>query len=168
MRALVSTPGEAHIAETREVEHPVPAPNEVVVEVRAASLNRGELGLLPARPGWRPGQDIAGVVVQAASVSGGPEVGSRVAAVVDQAGWAERAAAPVNRIGLLPDAVTFSQAATLGVAGLTALRALRVGGSLLGSRVAVTGAAGGVGTFAVQLAHLAGAHVTAVVGSRDR
>ncbi|MGH2372345.1 MAG: zinc-binding dehydrogenase [bacterium] len=168
MRALVSTPGEAHVAEIREVEHPVPAPNEVVIEVRAASLNRGELGLLPARPGWRPGQDIAGVVVQAASVSGSPQVGSRVAAVVDQAGWAERAAAPISRVGLLPDAVAFSEGATLGVAGLTALRALRVGGSLLGSRVAVTGAAGGVGTFAVQLAHLAGAHVTAVVGSRDR
>lgn len=168
MRALVSTPGDAHIAEIREVEEPVPGPNEVVIEVRAASLNRGELSLLPARPGWRPGQDIAGVVVQAASVSSGPGVGSRIAAVVDQGGWAERAAAPVTRVGVLPDAVTFSQGATLGVAGLTALRALRVGGSLFGSRVTVTGAAGGVGTFAVQLAHHAGAYVTGVVGSRER
>jgi NADPH:quinone reductase-like Zn-dependent oxidoreductase len=64
--------------------------------------------------------------------------------------------------------VSFSQGATLGVAGLTALRALRVGGSLFASRVLVTGAAGGVGTFAVQLAHLAGARVTAVVGSKER
>ena len=168
MRALVSTPGEPHVAEIREVDEPAPAPNEVVIEVRTASLNRGELGLLPARPGWRPGQDIAGVVVRAASVSGGPDVGSRVAAVVDQAGWAERVAAPVSRVGPLPDGVTFSEGATLGVAGLTALRALRVGGSLFGSRVAVTGAAGGVGTFAVQLARLGGAHVTAVVGSHER
>ncbi len=168
MKALVSKPGGAHAAEIRDVDEPAPAPNEVLVEVRAASLNRGELGLLSARPDWRPGQDIAGVVVKTATVPNGPEVGSRVTAVVDQAGWAERAAAPVSRVGLLPDAVSFSEGATLGVAGLTALRALRVGGSLLGSKVAVTGAAGGVGTFAVQLAHLGGAHVTAVVGTRER
>ncbi|HET8679121.1 MAG TPA: zinc-binding dehydrogenase [bacterium] len=168
MKALVSTPGGGHAAEVREVDEPAPAPHEVVVDVRAASLNRGELGLLPARPGWHPGQDIAGVVVKAATVPNGPEVGSRVTAVVDQGGWAERAAAPISRVGLLPDAVTFGEGATLGVAGLTALRALRVGGSLLGSKVTVTGAAGGVGTFALQLAHLGGAHVTAVVGSRER
>jgi NADPH:quinone reductase-like Zn-dependent oxidoreductase len=88
--------------------------------------------------------------------------------VVDQAGWAERATAPVARVGLLPDNVSFPQWACLGVAGLTALRALRLGGSLLGARVLVTGAAGGVGTFAVQLAHLGGAQVTGVAASQSR
>jgi NADPH:quinone reductase len=168
MRTLVSTPDGVHVAEIREVEDPVPAPNGVVIEVRAASLNRGELYLLPARPGWHPGQDVAGVVVQAASDGSGPGVGSRVVAVVDEGGWAECAIAPVSRVGLLTDNVTLSQGATLGVAGLTALRALRVGGSLFASRVLVTGAAGGVGTFAVQLAHLAGAQVTAVARSKER
>lgn len=64
--------------------------------------------------------------------------------------------------------MSFSAGATLGVAGLTALRALRVGGSLLGARVLVTGASGGVGRFAVQLAHAGGARVTAVAGSPER
>ncbi|MBV9280555.1 MAG: zinc-binding dehydrogenase [Chloroflexi bacterium] len=168
MKALVSTPDGAQPAEIREVEEPAPAPDELVVDVRAVSLNRGELSLLPARPGWRPGQDIAGVVAQAAPDGSGPESGSRVAAVVDGAGWAERVAAPVSRVGLLPDTVPFGAGACLGVAGLTALRALRVGGSLFGARVLVTGAAGGVGTFAVQLAHLGGAEVTAVAASRER
>jgi NADPH:quinone reductase-like Zn-dependent oxidoreductase len=88
--------------------------------------------------------------------------------VVDQAGWAEQVAAPTHRVAVLPDGVRFSDAATLGVAGLTALRGLRVGGSLLGAHVLVTGASGGVGHFAVQLAHVAGAHVTAVVGRPER
>jgi NADPH:quinone reductase-like Zn-dependent oxidoreductase len=64
--------------------------------------------------------------------------------------------------------VTFSQAATLPVAGLTALRTLRHGGPLIGRRVLITGAAGGVGTLAVQIAARSGAHVTAVVGRPDR
>jgi NADPH2:quinone reductase len=125
MRALVAT-GPANAAtplELREVEEPSPAPNESVVAVRAVSINRGELRLLSVRPaGWRPGQDIAGTVVTAAADGGGPAVGSRVVGLVDQAGWAERVAVPHSRIAALPDRVSFAQAATLPVAGLTALR----------------------------------------------
>ena len=62
----------------------------------------------------------------------------------------------------LPDGVSFEQASTLPVAGLTAFRALELGGFVLGRRVLVTGASGGVGRFAIQLAKLGGAHVTAV------
>jgi NADPH:quinone reductase-like Zn-dependent oxidoreductase len=68
----------------------------------------------------------------------------------------------------LDDEVTFAQAATLPVAGLTALRALRLGGSLLGRRILITGATGGVGQFALQLAAASGAEVTAQVRSADR
>jgi NADPH:quinone reductase-like Zn-dependent oxidoreductase len=68
----------------------------------------------------------------------------------------------------LPDNVGFAQAATLPVAGLTALRTLRHGAPLLGKRVLITGAAGGVGTIAVQLAARSGARVTAVVGRAER
>jgi NADPH:quinone reductase-like Zn-dependent oxidoreductase len=168
MKALVSTPGQPEPAEIREVEEPAPAANEAVIAVRAVSLNRGELSLLPARPGWRPGQDIAGEIAQAATDGSGPTVGTRVAALVDQGGWAERVAAPTSRIGILPNNVSVGAGVCLGVAGLTALRALRVGGSLFGAQVLITGAAGGVGTFALQLAHLGGAEVTAVVGSRQR
>jgi NADPH:quinone reductase-like Zn-dependent oxidoreductase len=86
-------------------------------------------------------------------------VGTRVVALVDQAGWAERVAARTSRIGVLPENVTFAQAATLPVAGLTALRALRVGGTLLGRKVLITGATGGVGQIALQLAAHGGAQV---------
>jgi NADPH:quinone reductase-like Zn-dependent oxidoreductase len=167
MRALVATGNSASPLELRDVDEPRPAPDEVLVEVKRVSINRGELRLLGVRPsGWRPGQDVAGSVVQAASA--GPPVGTRVVAMVDQAGWAERVAAPTSRIGVLPDHVSFAQAATLPVAGLTALRALRLGGTLLGRRVLVTGATGGVGHLAVQLAARGGARVSGTTRHPDR
>jgi NADPH:quinone reductase-like Zn-dependent oxidoreductase len=75
---------------------------------------------------------------------------------------------PKNALAVLPDKVTFSQAATFPVAGLTALLALGKSGPILGKRVLVTGATGGVGDFAVQLARLGGAHVTASVRRADQ
>jgi NADPH:quinone reductase len=166
MLAVVSTPGESPPVDLRHVEEPVAGPGEALVEVRAFSLNRGELSLLSARPGWRPGQDVAGVVVQAASSGVGPAQGARVVACVEGAGWAERVPALPARMAELPGGLDFSAAAALPVAGLTALRALREAGALLGRRVLVTGAAGGVGHFAVQLAVAGGAEVTAAVRSR--
>lgn len=169
MRALVATGQAETPLEMRQVDEPAAAASQSIVEVRAISINRGELRLLAARPeGWRPGQDIAGVVVQTAADGSGPPVGSRVVALVDQAGWAERVAVAAARIGRLPDSVSFSQAATLPVAGLTALRALRLGGMLLGRHVLVTGATGGVGHFAVQLAARAGAHVVGIARNPER
>jgi NADPH:quinone reductase len=124
---------------------------------------------LPQREeGTTPGWDIAGVIRRAAADGSGPQPGTRVVALADEGGWAELAVAPTNRIATLPDRVSFEAAATLPVAGLTALRALELGGPLLGRRVLVTGAAGGVGRFAIQLAHRAGAHVTGVIGSPER
>jgi NADPH2:quinone reductase len=167
--ALVNTPSAPISVELRDVTEPEPAANEAIVEVHAFSLNRGELALLALRPeGWRPGQDIAGIVVQAAADGSGPKEGTRVVALVDGAGWSQRVAAPTARMAVLPDNVSFASAATLPVAGLTALRVVRLGGSLLGRRVLITGAAGGVGRFAVQLAALAGAEVTGVVGRPER
>ncbi len=169
MLALVNTPSAPIPVELNEVPEPVPQPDEAIVEVHAFSLNRGELALLASRPdGWRPGQDIAGIIVQPAADGSGPEKGTRVVAWVDSAGWSQRVAAPTARIAALPDDVSFASAATLPVAGVTALRTLRQGGSLLGQRVLITGATGGVGSFAVQLAALAGAEVTGVVRNADR
>jgi len=148
---------------------PSPAANEAIVEVHAFSLNRGELRLMQVRPeGWRPGQDISGIVVQAAVDGSGLPLGTRVVALTDQAGWAQRAAVPAHRMAALADNVSFEEAAALPVAGLTALRTLRHGAPLLGKRVLVTGAAGGVGHMAVQIAARSGAHVTAIVGSPER
>jgi NADPH2:quinone reductase len=165
MRALISTPEASHTVEFRDVPEPEPKPGELVLQVEAVSVNRGELSLLKARSDWGPGQDVAGTVVAAAAGGGGPAVGTRVTGMADWGGWAERVAVPAHRVGVLPASVGYGPAATLGVAGMTALRAVRAGGSLLGARVLVTGAAGGVGTFAVQFARLAGAEVTASAGS---
>ena len=169
MLALVNTPSGAAPVELREVGEPQSAPNEALVEARAFSLNRGELRLFQARPeGWRPGQDISGVVLKPAADGSGPAAGMRVVALTDNAGWAERAAVPGHRMAALPDNVRFEEAAALPVAGLTALRTLRHGGPLLGKRVLITGAAGGVGHMAVQIAARSGARVTAVVGGPER
>src|SRR5947209_8761004 len=104
MRALVATGSSSAPLELRSVAEPVAEPSQTIVDVRTISINRGELRLLAARPeGWRPGQDIAGVVAQTAADGSGPPVGTRVVALVDQAGWAERVAVPSSRIGVLPD-----------------------------------------------------------------
>lgn len=169
MLALVATYRPDAPVEIRTVDEPSPGPDEALIEVRAFALNRGELTLLATRPdGWRPGQDIAGVVLRQAADGSGPAEGTRVVCLVDEAGWSQRVAVPVSRLGVLPESVGFARAAALPVAGLTALRALRVGGSLLGRRVLVTGASGGVGSLAVQLSALAGAHVAGIASNERR
>ncbi|HEY0423414.1 MAG TPA: zinc-binding dehydrogenase [Rhodopila sp.] len=169
MLALVNTPNGSAPIELREVAEPSLAHHEALVEVRAFSLNRGELSSFARnKEGWIPGQDVAGVVLRQAADGNGPPTGARIVALVDEFGWAERAAVPNHRMATLPVEVSFAQAATLPVAGLTALRTLRHGGSLVGRRVLVTGAAGGVGTLAVQIAARSGAYVTAVVGRTER
>ena len=90
-------------------------------------------------------------------------MGTRVVGLVNPGAWAQLVAVPTDVLAALPDGVSFAQAATLPVAGMTALLALRIGGRRLGRRVLVTGASGGVGRFAIQLAALGGAHVTALV-----
>lgn len=167
MLALVISSDSATGLSISELAEPQPASNEALVSVHATSLNRGELRLLSIRPnGWIPGQDIAGIVERAAADGSGPAVGARVAALVDQAGWAQRVAVPTDRLAVLPDDVSFAAAATLPVAGTTALRTLRHGGDLAGQQVLITGASGAVGRFQVQLAREQGASVTAIAAAR--
>jgi len=165
MRALVASPGSASALELREVDEPVPSARQAVVTVRAISLNRGEVrGLARAQDGARPGWDVAGEVLAAAADGHGPRAGTRVVGLVDGGAWGERVAVATNMLAAIPDELSFAAAATLPVAGLTATRALGVAGLHHGSRVLVTGASGGVGRFAIQLAGHLGADVTAVVG----
>jgi NADPH2:quinone reductase len=162
MRALVASPTPPHVA-LGDAPDPEPARDEALVEVRAFSLNRGEVRRLESlAPGSVTGWDLAGVVRRHADDGSGPARGARVVGFLNPGAWAELAAVPTEHLAELPDDVSFEQAATLPVAGLTALRALEVGGFVLGKRVLVTGASGGVGRFAIQLAKLAGAQVTAV------
>src|SRR5262252_1752777 len=123
MLAVVNTPSAPEPVAIREVPEPEPKPNEALVAVHAFSLNRGELRLFQIRPeGWRPGQDIAGVVLRQAADGSGPAAGTRVVGLCDNAGWAERAAVPSHRMAALPNNARFEEAAALPVAGLTALR----------------------------------------------
>jgi NADPH:quinone reductase-like Zn-dependent oxidoreductase len=169
MLALVAAPASPSNIDLREVADPVPHGHEALVRVRAVSLNRGESRYLADKQdGDRTGWDVAGVVERAAGNGTGPAVGTRVVGVLRTAAWAELAAVPTGDLAEIPEGVSFEQAATLPVAGLTALAALDTIGSVVGRRVLVTGASGGVGRLAVQLAHLAGAHVTAVSSSPER
>jgi len=169
MLGLVTTLYDKTPVELRELPEPQPQRNEALIAVHAFSLNRGELRSVRNNGiGWVPGQDVGGVVLKQADDGSGPPAGARVVALTDEFGWAQRVAVPAHRMAVLPDSVSFAHAATLPVAGLTALRTLRHGASLLGKRVLITGAAGGVGTIAVQLAARSGARVTAVVGGAER
>ena len=169
MRALVAAPNAPGRIEIREVAEPEPAPDHAIVEVHAVSLNRGECSALrDADEGWRPGWDLAGTVARAAADGTGPAEGMRVVGWANGGAWAERVAVRTDHLAGVPDSMKFETAATLPVAGLTAVGVLSVTGTLLGRRVAITGASGGVGRFAVQLAQMAGAHVTAIVGRPER
>jgi NADPH:quinone reductase-like Zn-dependent oxidoreductase len=168
-RAVVVDPNVAGRLVVRPVAEPTPDRGEAVVRVSAISLNRGEVrrsGMAP--PGWRPGWDLAGVIERPAASGSGPRAEARVVGLLPEGAWAERVAVPTHALAELPDAVTFAQAATFPVAGLTALHALAKGGPLVGRRVLVTGATGGVGDFAVQLARLGGAVVTASARRADQ
>src|SRR4051794_1744993 len=167
MLAIVATAEGPSWTERREVAPPAPAPNEALVAVRAFAVNRGELTLVRRRDGWQPGQDVAGEVIQQAADGSGPDVGERVAGLAEWHGWAEQAVVPSHRLAVLPDDVDFVRAAALPMAGTTAANLVRGGGPLIGSRVLIPGASGGVGHIAVQLAALGGAEVTDVRSAAD-
>jgi NADPH:quinone reductase-like Zn-dependent oxidoreductase len=167
VRAIVATPEGSTWTERREVPPPEPAGDEALVAVRAFSVNRGELALVRMRGGgWRPGQDIAGEVVRPAADGSGPPAGTLVAGLVDWEGWAEQAPVPTHRLATVPEGVDLVRAAALPMAGTTAAGLVRRGGPLLGARVLVSGASGGVGHLAAQLAAIGGASVTAVAPRR--
>ena len=162
IRAVVVDPNVTGRLVLREVEAPILEKNEVLVRVAAISLNRGEVRRAStADAGWRPGWDFAGTIERSAADGSSPPEGYRVVGLLRSGAWSELVSVPSNSIAVLPTDVSFAQAATLPVAGLTAYHALLKGGSILGRQVLITGASGGVGNFAIQLAKLSGANVTA-------
>ncbi|MEU1387815.1 MULTISPECIES: zinc-binding dehydrogenase [unclassified Nonomuraea] len=166
MRALTFNPDLSF----EVVPDPVPTPSQALVQVAAFSLNFGEIAFRSAdiRPGYVPGWDAAGVVVQVAADGSGPAVGARVVTFGWSGAWAELRAVDTAELAVVPEAVDLGQASALPVAGVTALQAVGRLGPVAGRRVLVTGASGGVGRFAVQLAARAGARVVASVGSPAR
>jgi len=182
--AVVTRYGSPEVVQIRDVEKPVPKDNEVLIEIRAASVNPLDLTGMSGTPYFarlmgglrtpkdtRLGADVAGQVEAVGKNVARFKPGDEVFGLCRGA-FAEYACTSVtasfqSALALKPKQVTFEQAAAAPVAGLTALQGLRKGNIQAGSRVLINGAAGGVGTFAVQIAKSLGADVTGVCSSRN-
>ncbi|MEG3960266.1 zinc-binding dehydrogenase [Microcoleus sp. herbarium2] len=165
MRRLVSSPDAVGNLTFQDTEVPTPKANECLIRVKAFSMNRGELKRSQNDPLGTPiGWDTVGVVEQTAQDGSGPPTGTEIVALsIRSEGWAEYVAISARFLAIIPQGVSHTDAATLPVAGLTALYAVEKGSRLLGSRVLITGATGGVGLFAMQLAQMMGASVIAQI-----
>ena len=120
----------------REAPVPTPLANETLVQVKAISLNRGEVrrSFTTAPDGWRPGWDVAGEVLEPAPNGTGPKKGDRVVGLMRGGGWSELIALDNSLLAVIPEGVSYEAASTLPVAGLTALHALYQGGQGRGYR----------------------------------
>lgn len=152
-----------------QVPGPTPRAHEALIETSAVSVNPTDLAFLSAAEnGTVLGYELSGTVLQPAADGTGPPVGARVAGMVMGGAWAQRVAVPSAQLAVVPQGVDLRSAATVPIAAVSALRALRAGGPILGRRVMVTGATGAVGSYAVQLGSIGGAaDVTAVARSEE-
>src|SRR4051794_33647222 len=154
---------------------PAPRPGEVLVEVRAASINFPDLLViggtyqnLPLRP-FSPGKDLAGVVTAVGEGVSTCKSGDRVSAQVEFGAYAEKCIVPEVNCHLMPREMSYAEAAAMGLTYLTAHFALVERGMYRsGETVLVNGAAGGVGMATVQLAKALGAMVVASVGNEEK
>ena len=181
MRALyIKKYGGPEVMQIGELPDPQPKPGEVLVAVKASSLNpvdwkvrSGELKFITGRTFPKTlGSDFAGTVEQVGAGVAVPSVGERVYGITalmlrKPGAQAERLVSLPKRLRRMPDSMSFELAAALPVAGLTALNGLRQCGDLRGKTVLINGATGGVGHFAVQIAKVRGATVTAVCSERN-
>ncbi|GAB2779281.1 NAD(P)-dependent alcohol dehydrogenase [Nocardioides salsibiostraticola] len=177
MRAIVQDRfGPADVLDYTTIERPGIAEDQVLIEVRAAGVDRGTEHLMTGLPylvrlaGYGvlrpkqpvPGADVAGVVVEVGDAVDRFAPGDEVFGIASGS-FAQYAAADQNKLAHKPTNLSFEQAAVATISGITALQALtEVGKVQPGQRVLILGASGGVGTYAVQLAKALGAHVTGV------
>jgi NADPH:quinone reductase-like Zn-dependent oxidoreductase len=182
MKAIVQdTYGSMDVLALREIDRPVPTDNQVLVQVRAAGLHRGDWHVMTGLPymirvvvptlGLRKpkvpvrGMDVAGTVEAVGANVTRFRPGDTVFGWCDGS-FAEYAVAPEDQLATKPDTLSFEQAAVVPISGFAALQGLRdVGEIQAGQRVLIIGAAGGVGSFAVQLAKAFGAQVTGVAST---
>jgi NADPH:quinone reductase len=170
MRALVADPTASPALSLAEVPEPSPGPGQLLLDMEAASVNRGEIRTAAKQPpGTVIGWDVAGTVAAVGAGVSSFDVGERVVTLSPSSGaFAERVVVPAEWTAPLPSACDFVTAATLPVAGVTAVGVLRLARVHAGDRVLITGAAGGVGLFAVQLALQAKAAVTGQARGEER
>jgi NADPH:quinone reductase-like Zn-dependent oxidoreductase len=181
MKAAVYTRyGPPDVVQITEVEKPVPKDNEVLIRVRAASVNPYDWHFMRGMPYFlrlgaglrkprvaRLGVDAAGQVETVGGNVTQVKPGDEVLGLCRGA-FAEYSCASESRLARKQEKVTFEQAASVPIAGLTALQGLRDKGKIqAGQKVLINGAAGGVGTFAVQIAKSFGANVTGVCSTRN-
>src|SRR5580700_850624 len=132
MYALTTT-GNDDLLQITQVPEPKPAPNESLIRVHATSLNRGEVWRAKhSQAGDQVGWDVVGVVERPAERGGGPPAGTTVVGLVNNGAWAELVAVPADFLAPIPEGVSEAQAACLPVAGVTAFRALAIGGYPVG------------------------------------
>jgi NADPH:quinone reductase-like Zn-dependent oxidoreductase len=164
MRATAYTKTKSgKVLELKDLEQPVPKDNEVVLRVRAASVNPLDWRM----KNERPGVDVAGEVIAIGKSVKQFKPGDAVFGL-GKGAFAEYARAAESKLVPKPEGLTFDQAAAIPVAGLTALQGLRDKGHLQpGQKVLINGAAGGIGTFAVQIAKSMGANVTGVCSTKN-
>jgi NADPH:quinone reductase-like Zn-dependent oxidoreductase len=172
--------GPPEVLELAEIDKPVPAPGQVLVRIHAAAVNPYDWHFMRGAPKFfrfviglrgpkspRLGGDLAGVVE---SVGDGVtlfKVGDAVFGL-GKGSFAEYACAAESNLAIKPETLSFEQAAAVPIAGLTALQGLRDSGKVQpGQRLLINGAAGGVGTFSVQIGKWLGAHVTGVCSTRN-
>src|SRR5215467_13187336 len=176
MRAIVQDVyGSADHLRLSQIDKPALAADEVLVQVRAAGVDRGTCHLMRGEPylirilgfGFRgpknriPGLDVAGTVVAAGAGVTRFQAGDDVFGIA-RGSFADYTAAREDKLVRKPAALSFERAAVVAVSGLAALQGLRAGRIAAGQKVLIVGASGGVGTYAVQLAKALGAKVTAV------
>jgi NADPH:quinone reductase-like Zn-dependent oxidoreductase len=184
MRAIVQDQyGSPEVLQIKNVEKPTPLANQVLVKVRAASLNKGNIVLLRGEPFLArfafgltkpkfvvPGGDMAGVIEAVGKDVQKFKVGDEVFGDLSTSGWgtlAEYVTIPETEVVVRPANLSFEEAAAVPMAGVTALQGLKKGNIKQGDKVLINGASGGVGTFAVQLAKAYGAVVTAICSTRN-
>jgi NADPH:quinone reductase-like Zn-dependent oxidoreductase len=182
MKAFLATAyGGPEVLRLGEVPEPAVGPGQVVVAVRAASVNPVDVKVRDGQA--RPlsgrafpkvlGSDFSGTIAASGAGASGPPVGTAVIGTTRvmfgaPGSHAERVAVPARRVYAMPPGMSFEAAAALPVAALTALSALRGCGDLEGKALLVNGATGGVGHLAVQIARSRGARVTAVCSARNQ
>ena len=174
--------GSPDVLKCEEIQKPMAGDSEVLLKVRAASVNPADWHLMEGKPSLvrllfglgmlkpknaRLGADVAGQVEAVGRNVTQFKPGDEVFGV-SRGAFAEYACAPESKVAMKPDNVTFEQAASVPIAAVTALQGLRDKGQIRsGQKVLINGAAGGVGTFAVQIARLFGANVTGVCSTRN-